>query len=79
MNTLFETSLEAMLLEMAHMVDSRGDVYSIRPKHLIAPPSMIRSLVWRPPIRKSRSMRGRKRALSRRPAPVLWKMMREQS
>ena len=48
MNTLFETSLEALLLEMAHMVNSRGDVYAIRPKHLIAPPSMTSTMSSQP-------------------------------
>jgi hypothetical protein len=71
-----EESLEAMLLDMAHMVNSRGDVFIIKPKHLIVPPAIYRRLMWRPPIRKARNIRGRKRALSRRPTPVLWKMMK---
>lgn len=53
-----------------------NDVFIIKPKHLIVPPAIYRRLMWRPPIRKARNIRGRKRALSRRPTPVLWKMMK---
>lgn len=74
MTALTHESLEAVLLDMAHMVTSRGEVIRIRPKHLIIPPVMYRSLMYRTPIRKARGIRGRKKALYGRSKPLIWKV-----
>lgn len=79
MTALTEESLERLLLNLMGHIDEVGERISLIPKHLIVPPAIFRNLMWRPPIRKARCMRGRKRALSRRPAPLLWKMMRGQA
>lgn len=79
MTALTEESLERALMQMAGCIEAMEERIALRPTHLIMPPSMHRLLMWRPPIRKARGIRGRKRAIARRPAPMLWKMMRGQS
>lgn len=79
MTALTEESLEQALMQMAVHIDAMEDRIALRASHLIVPPAILRNLMWRPPIRKAKGIRGRKRALSRRPAPVLWKMMRGQA
>ena len=79
MTTLTLESLEQALMQMAGHIEAMEERIALRPMHLIVPPAIFRNLMWRPPIRKARGMRGRKRAVSRRPAPVLWKMMRGQA
>lgn len=74
MTELTQESLEKVLLDMAHMVNSRGEVFTIRPKHLIVSPVMFRSLMYRTPIRMARGLRGRKRALYGRSKPLMWRV-----
>ena len=76
MSDLTQENLEQMLLNLARHVDEVGDRVSLIPKYLIVSPVALRHLLWRPPIRMTRGIRGRKRAISRREAPVLWKTLK---
>jgi len=78
MTALTEESLEQALMQMAGHIEAMEERIALRPTHLIVSPAIFRNLMWRPPIRKARGVRGRKRALSKRPAPMFWKMMRGQ-
>lgn len=77
MTALTEESLTATLERLASMVLDAEQRMSLRPKHLIIPPAIYRRLMWRPPIKKARGIRGRKRAINKRTQPALWKMMRQ--
>ena len=77
MTDLTHESLEKVLLDMAFMVNSQGETVVIRPKHLIVPPAIFRTMMYRTPIKMARSVRGRKRALYWRSKPMAWKLFKE--
>ncbi len=76
MTELTEESLTATLERLAAMIEDTEQRMTLRPKHLIIPPAIYRRLMWRSPIKKARSVRGRKKAIYNRTQPALWKMMR---
>ena len=74
MTELTEESLTATLERLAAMVMDTEQRMTLRPTHLIISPAMYRRLMWRPPIKKARGIRGRKRAIARRAKPAMWGM-----
>jgi hypothetical protein len=52
------------------------EVIALKPTKLMVPPSVYRYLMWQPPLPRVQGIRKRKRALSHRPRPALWVMMR---
>lgn len=76
MTELTEESLTATLEKLAAMVVGTEQRMILRPTHLIISPAIYNRLMWRPPIKKARGIRGRKRAIARRTKPAMWQMMR---
>ena len=72
-----ERLLEEALQELAQKVESMEALITLRPSHLIVPPVVYRTLMWRSPIRKAKGIRGRKRALYWRTKPLMWDLMKE--
>ena len=72
MTELTEESLEKVLLDMAFMINSQGETFVIRPKQLIVPPAIFRTMMYRTPIKMAKGIRGRKRALYWRSKPPMW-------
>ena len=51
-------SSETLLASMEQMFD-----IAIKPKYLVVPKRIVTLVMWKPPLRKARSPRGRKAAL----------------
>lgn len=73
---LTEASLEQAIMEIMRMVDDSGKRIAVKPTKLIVSYSMLRDLMYLPPIKKARGMRKRKRALTRRGGTLFWKLFR---
>jgi hypothetical protein len=74
--TLTEASLEQAIMEIMGMVNDSGQRIDLKPTKLIVSYSMLRDLMYLPPIKKARGMRKRKRALTRRGGTLFWKLFR---
>jgi len=69
------TLTQALELLQAAVQSERGRL-ALQPTQLIVPGWLRRHLLRRPPLTKAGGPRGRKKALARRAAPALWRMMR---
>lgn len=67
MTALTEESLEQALMKLAGMVEDVEKKISLRPSHLIVPPSLMKQaykiMYYKRPIRRVSGARKRKRAL----------------
>lgn len=64
MTGLTQATLENALVDLWNMVESNH--IALKPTKLIVPPSVYRTLLWRPALRKARGVRGRKKTMKRR-------------
>ena len=71
-----ETTLTQALERLQATVQSERGRLALGPTGLLVPGWLRRTLLRRPPLTKASGPRGRKKALARRAAPALWRMMR---
>lgn len=69
---LTKESLEKLILDFQERINT----IALKPTKLIAPPATYRRLMYRTPVKKSKGIRGRKRALYGRSNPLMWRLMR---